>query len=125
MKKQYFLIIMLLALSLCACSGSKRETIFLDQGVILGVTGKTQMTVPVKSIDLSETQIENFVDLINSLGLIKSGVKYKKKGWQYAFSVIQEESTTSIVFADGKIVVDGYVCKPSKTVTYNIGVFFE
>ena len=125
MKKQFLWVIVLFALFLCACSSAKKETLRLDSDIILGITGRTQMTVPVRSIDLSETQIESFVDLINSLGLIKSEVKYKKKGWQYAFSVVQEDSTTSIVFADGKIVVDGYVCKPSKTVTYNIGDFFE
>gem|GEM_PF-5218171 len=69
-----------------------------------------------KIADMSEDQIDDFVEYINSLRLIDTGLKNRKKGWQYYLYISQNQGDAiHITFLEGSIVdVDGHICVPLK-----------
>jgi hypothetical protein len=88
------------------------ETLQLDRSEISSVQGTSVTSVPVKTAKLSESQIDSFIELLNSLELKKIPFRNEKKdGWLYGFSAFKEDgSFVSISFLDnGMVTIDGNV----------------
>jgi major membrane immunogen (membrane-anchored lipoprotein) len=109
MRKQIIAVLVLLMFMLSGCSPSGDEVLVIDPSRVSGITGTTQMKVGTERKGLSENETESFIELINSLELKNTGLKNRKKGWQYLFTVQMEDGEIiQITVADGKIVVNGY-----------------
>lgn len=104
------------------------ETVHLQRSEISSVTGTSVTSVPLMQADLTESQIDVFVEKFNSLGLKRIPVRYTKKGgWLYSFSAFRNDGTfVSIAFLEGGLVtVDGYTCVTFKPVSGIMGEFFQ
>lgn len=118
MKKKLIIVIaLILCISMALLfflSGDKE--IHLYRSNISTITVRSQMKVPIKIADMSEDQIDDFVEYINSLRLIDTGLKNRKKGWQYYLYISQNQGDAiHITFLEGSIVdVDGHICIPLK-----------
>ena len=118
MKKKLIIVIaIILCISMALLfflSGDKE--IHLYRSNISTITVRSQMEVPIKIADMSEDQIDDFVEYINSLRLIDTGLKNRKKGWQYYLYISQNQGDAiHITFLEGSIVdVDGHICIPLK-----------
>ena len=118
MKKKLIIVIaIILCISMTLLfflSGDKK--IHLYRSNISTITVTSQMEVPIEVVDLSEDQIDDLVEYINSLRLIDTGLKNRKKGWQYYLYISQNQGDAiRITFLEGNIVdVDGHICIPLK-----------
>lgn len=112
MKKQIITVLILLLFLLSACSPSVDEILVIDPSAVSAITATTQMKEGTERKGLSEAETESFIGLFNSLELKNTGLKNRKKGWQYLFSVQMEDGELiQITLVDGKIDVNGYICK--------------
>lgn len=104
------------------------EPVQLDRSEISAVSATSVVSVPVRTVKLSEPQIDRFIEMINSLDLKSSQIKNTKKGgWLYTFSVVKKDgSTAQIAFLDnGLITVDGYDCFTLHAVSNALDEYFE
>lgn len=103
------------------------ETVKLDRSEISSVQGTSVTSVPVRNADLSESQIDSFTELFNSLELKKMPFQNREKGgWLYGFSVFREDgSFVSISFLDnGLVTVDGNTCVTLRSVSDSLEGYF-
>lgn len=118
MKKKLIIVIaIILCISMALLfflSGDKE--IHLYRSNITTISVRSQTEVPIKIADMSEDQIDDFVEYINSLRLIDTGLKNRKKGWQYYLYISQNQGDAiHITFLEGSMVdVDGHICIPLK-----------
>ena len=104
------------------------EAIQIDRSEITVVSATSVTSVPVRIAELSESQIDSFVELINSLELKKLPLRNEKKGgWLYSFRAFREDgSFISVSFLDnGHITVDGYDCFTLRNVSGVLDEYFE
>lgn len=103
------------------------ETLQLDRSEISSVQGTSVTSVPVKTAKLSESQIDSFIELLNSLELKKMPFRNEKKGgWLYGFSAFKEDgSFVSISFLDnGMVTIDGNVYVTLRSVSDSLEGYF-
>ena len=103
------------------------DPIRLDRSEIEYVSGTSVTAVPVRNTEMSESQVDSFAELFNSLELKRIPVRNREKGgWLYSFYVKNKDgSAVMISFLDnGLVTVDGYDCVTLKSVPENLEEFF-
>ena len=104
------------------------ETLQLDRLEISSVHGTSVTVVPIRTAELSESQIDSFTELLNSLELKKMPFSNEGKGgWLYGFSVFKDDgSFVSISFLDnGLVTVDGNIYATLRSASDRLEEYFH
>ena len=73
------------------------QNLGMERSEISNVNMTSQMHVPVRIVSLSERDIDTFVDYCNSLKLRYERRHFEKGGWQYLFSVTENDGDVILI----------------------------